>query len=142
MRFITIAVLFSNPWTTAVLFAQPVPPQKTIIPAGSEAAGQTLFVEKGCYQCHVAGELKTPVSDLEETLTIDLGGNEHAGWSRDDFAKAIMNPNHTVSPKYQKIMVILGDRLKAENSPMPGFNDQLIVSDLIHLATFLDSLSD
>ena len=122
--------------------AEPLAPQKTIVPPGSEAAGKTLFVEKGCYQCHVAGDLKTPASELEDTLTINLGGPDHAGWSRDDFARAIMNPSHTVAEEYHKIMIILGDHLKAVNSPMPGFNDLLTVSDLIHLTTFLESLKD
>jgi len=127
---------------SSLLRAQPPEPQKTVVPPGSEAAGETLFVERGCYQCHTAGDVRFPPSELEETLFIELGTKEYAGWTRDDFARAIMNPNHTVSPEYHKIMIILGDKLKAENSPMPGFNDLLTVSDLVHLATFLDSLSD
>ena len=38
-------------------------------------------------------------------------------------------------------MITQDDKLKAENSPMPGFNDILSVSDLIHLTTFLASLN-
>lgn len=121
---------------------EPVPDQKTIVPPGSLSAGKTLFVEKGCYQCHIADGIKAPASELDINLTIDLGGPEHAGWTRDDFARAIMNPNHTVSDEYRKIMMILGNNFKAENSPMPGFNEMLMVSDLIHLTTFLQSLSE
>lgn len=125
-----------------LVFAEPVPQQKTIIPKGSENAGKTLFVGKGCYQCHVADGIRTPASELDENLTIDLGGSDHAGWSRDDFARSIMNPNHTVPEEYRKIMMTLGDNLKAENSPMPGFNDMLTISDLIHLTTFLESITN
>jgi hypothetical protein len=39
-------------------------------------------------------------------------------------------------------MMILGDHFKAVNSPMPGFNDILTASDLIHLSTFLTSLPE
>jgi cytochrome c551/c552 len=135
-----VAGLFGS-FLTGVI-AEPLPQQKTVIPAGNPTAGMTLFVDKGCYQCHIADEIKTPASDLDVNLTIDLGGAEHAGWTRDDFARAIMNPNHTVSDEYRKIMMILGDHLKAENSPMPGFNEMLTVSDLIHLSNFLESLSE
>lgn len=117
-------------------------PSPPVIPEGRVNAGQTLFVEKGCYQCHSAGDIRLPQSDLEETLIIELGGALHAGWSRDDFARAILEPHHTVSPDYEKAMIILGDHFKAVNSPMPGFNDILMASDLIHLTTFLTSLAE
>ncbi len=112
-----------------------------VIPKGKVNAGKTLFVDKGCYQCHTAGDISLPQSDLSQELFIELGVKKHAGWSRDTFAKSILNPNHTVSEEYRKVMITLGDKLKAENSPMPGFNDILSVSDLIHLTTFLDSLN-
>ena len=131
-----IAVVFS------LASAQDPLRKSRIVPAGSETAGKTLFVEKGCYQCHTANEIKLPTAELDDMLLIDLGGDEHSGWTRDDFAKAIMNPNHTVNPDYEKAMMILGDHFKAVNSPMPGFNDVLTVSDMIHLTTFLDSLSN
>lgn len=140
--FLPAALLFATLATLgSLVIAEPVPAQKTVIPEGSIPAGKTLFVEKGCYQCHVTDEIKTPASDLDTNLTIDLGPDQ-AGWSRDDFARAIMNPNHTVSEEYRKIMMTLGDNLKAESSPMPGFNELLSVSDLIHLATFLESLAN
>ena len=133
---------------TVLLFATRLPADseqpesKPIVPKGSETAGKTLFVEKGCYQCHAAGDVSLPRSELEEKLIIDLGGREHEGWSRDEFAREIMDPQHTVAPEYRVIMITLGDKLKAESSPMPGFNDVLTVSDLTHLATFLAGLTD
>ena len=116
--------------------------KKPVIPKGRVAAGKTIFVEKGCYQCHSAGEIELPISKLEETLIIQLGGPKQRAWTRDDYARAILNPNHTVSPDYEKAMMILGDHFKAVNSPMPGFNDILTAADLIHLTTFLTSLSE
>ena len=124
------------------LLAEPDAPKRTIIPEGSTTAGKTLFVEKGCYQCHVADGIKAPASDLDKNLTIDLGGNDHAGWTRDQFARSIMAPNHTVSEEYRKVMMTLGANFEAENSPMPGFNDMLTLSDLIHLTTFLENLPE
>ncbi|MCG8602983.1 MAG: c-type cytochrome [Verrucomicrobiales bacterium] len=130
------AVLFISSLT----FAEPAQNGKNIVPEGRIPAGKTLFVEKGCYQCHSAGDISLPKAALDQKLIIKLGTRRHAGWSQDDFAKAIMNANHTVNPDYEKAMMILGDHFKAVNSPMPGFNDILTLSDLIHLTTFLHSL--
>lgn len=125
---------------TSLSAAEPLEEEKWIVPEGRIPAGKTLFVEKGCYQCHSAGDISLPEAALDQKLIIKLGTRRHAGWSRDDFAKAIMNANHTVNPDYEKAMMILGDHFKAVNSPMPGFNDILTLSDLIHLTTFLHSL--
>lgn len=122
--------------------AEDTPEKGSVVPEGKAERGLTLFVEKGCYQCHSAGATKLPEVDLAPRLVIELAGDLHDGWTRDDFAKAIMNPNHLVAEDYRVAMIRLGDHFKAENSPMPEFVDLLKVSDLIHLTTFLDSLSD
>lgn len=116
--------------------------KEPVVPPGKEERGLTLFVEKGCYQCHSAGATKLPEVDLAPRLVIELAGDLHSAWTRDDFAKAIMNPNHVVAEDYRVAMMRVGDNFKAENSPMPEFVDLLKVSDLIHLTTFLDSLTD
>lgn len=124
------------------LNAQDPVDQKLIVPPGKEERGLKLFVEKGCYQCHSAGATKLPEVELAPRLVIELAGDVHNSWTRDDFAKAIMNPNHVVAEDYRVAMMRLGDHLKAENSPMPDFVEMLTVADLIHLTTFLDSLSE
>jgi hypothetical protein len=139
-------------WPALFLFALTAPTPRVavgedsaaapVFPAGSAIAGQTLFVEKGCYQCHHAGEVELPVADLGETLIIPLGKDEQAGWTRDDYARAILDPEHTIADRYRKIMTILGERLKAEASPMPSYVDLLSVGDLVHLVTFLESLGE
>ena len=53
-----------------------------------------------------------------------------------------MNVNHAVSPEYEMAMMILRDHFKAVNSSMPGYNDILTLSDLIHLTTFLQSIEE
>lgn len=115
---------------------------RTVVPPGKAEAGQVVFVEKGCYQCHSAGATKLPAVELEQRLVIELGGDVHTKWNRDDYARAIMDPNHLVSEDYKIAMIRLGDHFKAENSPMPTFADVLRVNELIDLVTFLDSLTD
>jgi hypothetical protein len=113
-----------------------------VVPPGKEERGLSIFTNKGCYSCHSAGTTKLPEVDPGPRLVIELGGDVHAAWTRDDYARAIMNPKHVVAEDYRIAMMRLGDHFKAENSPMPEFVDSLTVSDLIHLTTFLDSLSD
>ncbi len=121
---------------------EPGSPETTVLPPGKPEAGAKLFVEKGCHQCHSAGATKLPPVDLAPRLVIELGGDLHAKWTRDDYARAILAPNHVVSEDYRIAMMRLGDNFKAENSPMPDFADLLRVSDLVHLAAFLDSLTE
>jgi hypothetical protein len=115
---------------------------KSVVPPGKPELGQKLFVEKGCHQCHNAGTSKLPPVELAPRLVIELGGDVHTAWTRDDYARSIMNPNHLVSEDYRIAMIRLGDHFKAENSPMPTFTDLLKVSELIDLTAFLDSLTD
>jgi mono/diheme cytochrome c family protein len=127
----------------SLLFGQePLMEQKTVLPVGKPETGGQLFVEKACYQCHSAGATKLPPVDLAPLLIIELGGELHAQWTRDDYARAIMNPNHIVSEDYRVAMMRLGDNLKAENSPMPEFTTLLRVSELIDIAAFLDTLTE
>jgi hypothetical protein len=112
-----------------------------VLPPGKPELGLSLFIEKGCHQCHSAGTTKLPEVDLAPRLVIELGGDLHAAWTRDDFARAILNPRHLVAEDYRVAMMRLGDNFKAENSPMPEYADLLRASDLIHLAAFLDSLN-
>ena len=115
-------------------------PEETIIPQGKAGLGKELFVQKGCYKCHSVKDTELPKVEVDPRYAIPLGGPDHAEWTRDQFGAAIMNPNHTVAEEYRIAMMTIGDHVKAENSPMPTFNDFLTVSDLIHLATFLGEL--
>ncbi len=115
---------------------------RAVVPTGKADAGQSVFVTKGCHQCHSAGATKLPPVELAPRLVIELGGDVHSKWTRDDYARAIMDPDHLVSEDYKIAMIRLGDHFKAENSPMPTFADVLRVSELIDLVTFLDSLTD
>ncbi len=123
-------------------FAETSRNDNSVIPPGQAKRGLAVFTEKGCYSCHSAGTTKLPEVEPGPRLIIELGGELHAAWTRDDYARAIMSPNHVVAEEYRIAMKRLGDHVKAENSPMPEFIDTLTVTDLIHLTTFLDSLTE
>lgn len=109
-----------------------------VFPRGNSAEGRKTFEAKQCFRCHVIEGLKFPEVEAADFERILLNGDNQEGWTRDHFAAAIMNPDHLVSPDYQKAMIIIGDKLAAENSPMPASNELLTVKDLIALVTFLE----
>ncbi len=137
-----LLALLAGPALLSLVAQSPAPAGNLVIPPGKPEIGRSLFVEKGCHQCHSAGTTKLPPVELAPRLVIALGGDLHAAWTRDDFARAILNPQHLVSEDYRIAMMRLGDNFKAENSPMPEFADLLRASELVHLAAFLDSLTE
>ena len=109
-----------------------------IFPKGNAKKGALVFEVKLCHRCHTIPGKRFPEIDLPPIDNISLAGENNKGWTRDDYAHHIMDPQHIISPDHQKAMIIIGDKLGAENSPMPSFADLLTVQDLIHLATFLE----
>lgn len=112
-----------------------------VVPKGDASVGLSTFIDKGCYKCHLTGDAKLPKLEVTPQLSIQLGGDERSTWTRDRFARAIMNPNHAIAPEYHVAKIVSGDKFGAENSPMLDFNDILTLKDLINLTTFLESLS-
>jgi mono/diheme cytochrome c family protein len=113
-------------------------PGASVVPAGDPARGEQIFLEKQCFRCHTLEGKRLPDFDLPASLKLHLGGETHRSWSRDAFAQAIMNPEHVVAPAYQAAMLGGSDPKAAGETPMPNFNRELTVSELIDLATFLD----
>jgi len=137
MKKLAILIVAAAP----LAFAADQEDPNRVVPAGSPDKGKEVFIAKRCYRCHTVEEEKLPESDLPAIHHIHLGGTAFAGWTRDRFAAEIMNPEHFISPQHQAAMIRVGDRLGAENSPMPHFNDALTVADLIALASYLEERS-
>lgn len=124
-----------------VLGAQEGEPKEKVLPKGDPAEGRTLFESKQCYRCHTVEGQRFPDAEIEGIEFIHLAGANNKGWDRDLFASQIMDPQHLISPDHQKAMLIVGDRLGAENSPMPDFTKALTVRELIDLAAYLEERS-
>ena len=127
----------------ALIFAQSPDPveDEQVFPRGDAKKGRVVFEVKNCHRCHTIEGEDFPEFDLPAIDHISLCGENNAKWTRDDFAHHTMSPQHLISPDHQKAMLIIGDKLGAENSPMPSFNDLLTVQDLIHVSTFLEEKS-
>jgi len=111
-------------------------PSASIVPAGDPVRGEQLFIDRRCFRCHTVEKAELPDFDIPPALKIHLGGESHQQWNRDAYAQAIMNPEHVIAPQYQTLMQS-SDPNAAKETPMPNFNRDLTVSELIDLATFL-----
>lgn len=136
----TIGVVFAMAVLQSAI-AQDSEDGEKVVPKGDPAKGRTLFENKQCYRCHTVEGQRFPDAEVEGIEFVHLGGTNNTGWDRDLYASQIMDPQHLISPDHQKAMLIIGDRLGAENSPMPDFNDALTVGEMIDLATYLEERS-
>ena len=109
------------------------------LPKGSIENGELAFIDLKCNKCHTVANVDLPAFSLETSLiNIQLGGEVSRVKSYGELVTAIINPKHTVSAEYLKQ---LSKDAKEENrgSPMPSFNDEMTVTQLIDLVMFLDS---
>ncbi len=114
------------------------PPVKGfVLPEGNIENGQEVFASVGCRSCHTVAALDLPPLEQAPLFDIELGGKVRRVKTYGELLTSIVNPNHTVSPKY-RITLDPKERKDAQ-SPMPVFNDVITVTQLIDLAAFLHS---
>ncbi|MEL6661729.1 MAG: c-type cytochrome [Pseudomonadota bacterium] len=104
------------------------------LPAGDATAGQAAFVELGCQNCHtVAGVEGLSDADADRDLQLVLGGVRTTEMTYDELVTSIINPSHKLSN--------LGEGTPASEegqSLMPSVNDQMTVTQLVDIVTFLE----
>jgi len=106
-----------------------------VLPAGDSAAGKQVFIDHGCYQCHTLPEVDLPERVSNPPITLEIGGKVFRVRNYGELLDAVVNPNHIISAKYR--MALDTDARKDLESPMPNFNEELTVAELIDLVTFL-----
>lgn len=112
---------------------------RSYLPKGSIEKGKAVFVDLKCYQCHtVAGTVLRPPDPTDTSIYLDLGGKINRVDSFSRLVTSIVNPNHIISGKYLELLEDPGKSSVSE-SPMPSLNDEMTVTQLIDLATFLDT---
>ena len=108
------------------------------LPEGDAELGKSLFVQFDCTRCHRVSGVDFPASD-ESVPKIEIGGEVNRISSYGELVTSIMSPQHVISPKY---LALLSEEERKEGttpSPMPVFNEELTVKQLIDLASFLHS---
>ena len=112
--------------------------QGMVLPAGDIEAGKANFINLGCIQCHSVAGAEPLEYESETVPMLLLGGKVRKVKTYGELVTSIVNPDHIVSPAYL-------EKLKpSENegevsTPMPSFNDEMTVAQLIDLITYLDS---
>ena len=108
-----------------------------VLPQGNTDRGLAVFLEKGCRSCHEIAGLELPPHDGETALEIKLGGKRARIKNYGELLTSVVNPNHVLSSEYRAQLKKAG--VISDDSPMPSFNDQLSVTELIDLVQFLHS---
>lgn len=107
------------------------------LPEGNLEAGQSLFVEYRCIECHtIAGtEFTDELKDFESEIMVSIGGETTRVKRYGDLVTSIINPSHKLAKGYP-IENITGED---GESRMRNYNEELTVRELIDLVTYLKS---
>jgi len=110
------------------------------LPEGDVEVGKNLFVKFDCNWCHSVSGVELPDSGtLNKPPAIMLGGEVNQVQSYGELVTSIIDPEHVISPKY---LASLSKKEKKEGeilSPMPGYNQEMSVEQLVDMVAFLHS---
>jgi mono/diheme cytochrome c family protein len=104
------------------------------LPEGSIERGQAAFLALKCNQCHRVEGLELPAPTSTVATNIVLGGKVSRIQTHGELVTCVVNPSHELAPGFNKKLAKDG-----KTSPMPNLNDQMTVSQLIDVVTFLQS---
>lgn len=100
------------------------------LPEGDAEKGQQAFTDLKCYSCHQVDGVKLPASTA---FNLTLGGETRVVKTYGELVTSIINPSHIISPEY------LAKMEDEKLSPMPAYNRQMTVEQMIDLVAFLES---
>ena len=103
---------------------------------GSIDEGRQAFLDLDCHQCHRVNGVDLPVFQGESSVQLELGGEIVYAKTYADLVTSIINPSHVVSEQYLRQLPRAERR--GARSTMP-FKDEMTVTQLIDLVTFLNS---
>lgn len=111
------------------------------LPEGNADQGKQAFIGLGCSWCHTVKGVELPVVENEPApFSIQLGGQVYRVKTYGELVTSIINPNHIISSQNRHILEKLaGDKNVEIKSVMPSFNDNMTVTQLVDLVTFLDA---
>jgi hypothetical protein len=103
------------------------------LPEGNAEAGEQAFVSYGCINCHKVEGVTAPANHKYLLAKpVQLGGPSSLVRSYGELVTSIINPSHKLSPRVPVSQSSIG-----QQSKMANLNDELVVTDLVNLVTFL-----
>jgi len=100
------------------------------LPDGDVKKGKQAFLALKCNQCHKVEGVELPAPG---SFNLTLGGETQRVRTYGELVTSIINPSHVISDQYQKELA------DAKESPMPRFNHEMTVEQMIDLVAFLQS---
>jgi len=108
-----------------------------VLPEGDIEAGKDVFVEHGCLRCHTVRDTEITSYEGERALEIPIGGPKPRMKHCGERLTAVVHPKHVITAEHRRLLEQQGQ--SGTVSPMPDFNEQLTVAELIDLVAFLHS---
>ena len=103
------------------------------LPQGSAERGKVAFVVLKCVECHtVVGMSDMPPPYAKLDTVVALGGEVPRLRTVGDLLTSIIHPNYALSDQWKRPAAS-----RPEKSPMRIVNDQMTVTQMIDLVTFL-----
>ncbi|MFT7007447.1 MAG: mono/diheme cytochrome c family protein [Colwellia sp.] len=107
-------------------------PQGFSLPMGNVTTGKAVFLKYQCLACHRLNNIEDSSIEKNKSLSILIGGNKTKIVTYAELVTSIINPSHKFSNPY------LTEAKTADGkSKMKIFNDEMTVTELIDLVTFL-----
>ena len=98
------------------------------LPDGNTKKGQQAFLDLKCNTCHKVVDVELPPPTA---FNLTLGGETIRVKTYGELVTSIINPSHVISEDYKAQLT------DAKLSPMPEFNHQMTVEQVIDLVAFL-----
>ncbi|TWX51634.1 c-type cytochrome [Colwellia hornerae] len=109
-------------------------PRGFSLPKGSIEAGKIVFLKYKCLACHTLKGIEDTSIAKQQTIFIALGGKKTKIVTYAELVTSIINPSHKFSnlelPEF---------RTPQGESKMKVFNDEMTVTELIDLVSFLQA---
>lgn len=98
------------------------------LPDGDAEKGKQAFLALKCHQCHKVEGVELPPPG---TFHLMLGGEINMVKTYGELVTSVINPSHVISEQYKQQLA------EAKESPMPKFNHEMTVEQMINLVAFL-----
>mgnify|MGYP003677227476 CR=1 FL=1 len=105
------------------------------LPKGDVEKGKLAFAALECHQCHSVADVELPDHPNKSAVSFALGGEVRIVKSGGQLVTSIIQPQHVIAPDYLK--TLSSEAEEGQKSPMPSFNEQMKVSQLIDIVAFL-----
>ena len=104
------------------------------LPDGDVEKGKAAFVALKCYSCHTVAGVETLPAAVTKHKPVAIGGEVARIKTYGELVTSVIDPSHRLSAQAKKDWEVDG-----KLSPMPNFNRDMTVEQMIDLVAFLQS---